>query len=42
MFGTNYPMLTPEACLREVDTLGLDEETTELFLSKNAKAVFAL
>ena len=42
MFGTNYPMLTPEACLKELDRLGLDEETTELFLSKNAKAVFSL
>jgi hypothetical protein len=42
MFGTNYPMLTPEACLKELDVLGLDPETQEFFLSKNAHTVFAL
>lgn len=42
MFGTNYPMLTPEACLQELSLLGLDAETSELFLSRNAKSVFAL
>lgn len=42
MFGTNYPMLTPEACLKELSVLGLDEEVTELFLSKNARTVFRL
>jgi uncharacterized protein len=42
MFGTNYPMLTPEACLQEVDALGLDEETRELFLYGNAARVFGL
>ena len=42
LFGTNYPMLTPEACLQEVAALGLDDETAELFLCKNAEAVFAL
>ncbi|HWR87593.1 MAG TPA: amidohydrolase family protein [Acidiferrobacterales bacterium] len=42
MFGTNYPMLTPEACLQELSLLGLDDETREMFLYENAKAVFAL
>ncbi len=42
MFGTNYPMLTPEACLNELGALGLDEETSELFLHANAKGVFGL
>jgi predicted TIM-barrel fold metal-dependent hydrolase len=42
MFGTNYPMITPGACLAELDLLGLDEEVSELFLHKNAEAVFGL
>ena len=39
---TNFPMLTPEACLKQIDMLELDEETKELFLSGNAKKVFKL
>jgi hypothetical protein len=35
-------MLTPEACLKELSVLGLDEETSELFLRQNAKSVFVL
>jgi predicted TIM-barrel fold metal-dependent hydrolase len=42
MFGTNYPMITPGACLAEVGSLGLDDDTSELFLSGNARAVFRL
>lgn len=42
MFGSNYPMLTPEVCLSELDMLGLDGETSELFLRQNARAVFSL
>ena len=42
MFGTNYPMLTPEACLKELDSLGLEDDVRELFLAKNAESVFAL
>lgn len=42
MFGTNYPMLTPEDCLRELDALGLDDETQARFLAGNARDVFAL
>jgi predicted TIM-barrel fold metal-dependent hydrolase len=42
MFGTNYPMLAPQACLEELDALGLDQEASELFLGGNARRVFAL
>ena len=42
MFGSNYPMITPEACLKELDLLGLDKETRKLFLHKNAASVFGL
>jgi uncharacterized protein len=42
LFGTNYPMITHDACLAELDTLGLDEETKHLFLRGNAERVFDL
>ncbi len=42
LFGSNYPMLTPAACLAEVDTLGLDDEARALFLAGNARRVFGL
>lgn len=42
MFGTNWPMLSPEAALARLDELGLDEETTDLYLSGNARRVFKL
>lgn len=42
MFGTNYPMLTPRQCLADLDGLGLDEQTRELFLAGTARAVFRL
>jgi predicted TIM-barrel fold metal-dependent hydrolase len=42
MFGTNYPMLTPAACLEGLDDLGLSDEATELFLHGNARKVFKL
>lgn len=42
MFGTNYPMITPAACLEELSLLDLDGETREAFLAGNAKRVFAL
>jgi predicted TIM-barrel fold metal-dependent hydrolase len=42
LFGTNYPMLTPQACLAELEVLGLDEETRNLFLFENARRVFKL
>jgi hypothetical protein len=42
LFGTNYPMLTPSACLEGVGALGLSEEAEQLFLSGNAARVFKL
>lgn len=42
MFGTNYPMLTPQDCLNELGLLGLEEKISELFLYQNAIAVFSL
>ena len=42
MFGTNYPMITPAACLEHLDDLGLDDETRRLFLRDNAARVFDL
>ena len=42
MFGTNYPMLTPAACLEGLESLGLGDEAKELFLHENARRVFNL
>jgi predicted TIM-barrel fold metal-dependent hydrolase len=42
LFGTNYPMITPQKCLEGLDSLGLDEETKHLFLHQNARRVFRL
>jgi predicted TIM-barrel fold metal-dependent hydrolase len=42
LFGTNYPMLLHARCLGDLDGLGLDEETTRLFLFENATRVFGL
>lgn len=42
LFGSNYPMITPSRALEHLPELGLDEETTELFLSGNARRVFHL
>lgn len=42
LFGSNFPMLMPEACLAELPSLGLDEETLRLFLRDNAARVFGL
>ncbi|MCB9507424.1 MAG: amidohydrolase [Myxococcales bacterium] len=42
LFGSNFPMLTPGACLAEVDILGLDAEASDLFLRTNAIRVFGL
>lgn len=40
LFGTNYPMILPTKALEGLDTLSLDGETRELFLSGNARRVF--
>jgi predicted TIM-barrel fold metal-dependent hydrolase len=42
MFGTNFPMITPEACLASLDSLGLDDEAKRMFLHENAARVFGL
>jgi predicted TIM-barrel fold metal-dependent hydrolase len=42
LFGSNYPMIQPGECLREVDSLELSEETRNLFLWGNAARVFGL
>lgn len=42
LFGSNYPMIQPASALRDLDRLGLDEDTRELFLAGNARRVFAL
>jgi len=42
MFGTNYPMIAAEKALQGLDSLELDAEATDLFLSGNARRVFGL
>ena len=42
MFGTNYPMVTPAMCLKDLDALQLTEEVKKLFLYENAQRVFGL
>ena len=42
MFGTNFPMVSPSDCMKELSVLGLDNECTERFLWSNAARVFGL
>jgi predicted TIM-barrel fold metal-dependent hydrolase len=42
MFGTNYPMIPPDAALAGLESLDLDDETHGLFLGGNARRVFSL
>ena len=42
MFDSNFPMIAPDAALADLDGLGLDDETRELFLEGNARRVFGL
>ncbi len=42
MFGSNYPMLTPAACLEGLDALALSREALELYFHGNARKVFRL
>ena len=42
MFGTNYPMIMPQAALSDLDALQLGDETKELFLGGTAARVFKL
>jgi predicted TIM-barrel fold metal-dependent hydrolase len=42
LFGSNYPMITPEKALDGWTELALDDEAAELFLAGNARRVFSL
>lgn len=42
MFGTNWPMLSPEQCLKGLKKLELSREQEEAFLYGNARRVFNL
>jgi predicted TIM-barrel fold metal-dependent hydrolase len=42
LFGSNHPMILPQQALSEVDSLGLDEPTRDLFLGGNAQRIFKL
>ncbi len=42
LFGSNFPMITPSACLADLDLLELDDEARRLFLGDNAVRVFGL
>ncbi len=40
MFGTNWPMLSPQRCLEGLDRLALNDEQRDDFLRGNARRVF--
>ncbi len=42
LFGSNYPMLTAADCLRDLDSLELDDDAQQRFLYQNAERVFGL
>lgn len=42
LFGSNYPMITPQACLADIDALELDDEARAAFLGENAMRVYGL
>jgi uncharacterized protein len=42
LFGSNFPMLTPDRALEGLDAHELDAETSEAFLRGNARHVFGL
>jgi uncharacterized protein len=42
LFGTNWPMISPEHALADLDALELDAESRRLYLADNAARVFAL
>lgn len=42
MYGSNFPMLFHEATMEGLGTLGLDDETLDLYLDGNARRVFSL
>jgi len=42
LFGTNYPMISADACLKDLGAWDLSEEVKKLFLHDNAQRVFKL
>lgn len=40
LFGSNYPMLSPARCLKNLADLKLDMEASELYLGGNAQRIF--
>ncbi len=42
LFGTNWPMIPPAKCLADLDALGLDDDTSEAFLSGNALRIYRM
>lgn len=42
MFGTNWPMLSPNLCLKGLNDLGLNQDQREAFLFETAKRVFKI
>ena len=42
LFGTNYPMITPEQALNGLPDLEFNKEAEALFLGENAASVFNL
>jgi len=42
LFGTNFPQLSLEKCVQQVEDLGLPDEAKENFLYRNAQRVFNL
>ena len=42
LFGSNWPMITPTECLKDLDALALPDDGRALFLGGNARRVFRL
>jgi predicted TIM-barrel fold metal-dependent hydrolase len=42
LFGTNYPMISHQQALEDLDALDLDDETRELFLAGNSRRLLKL
>jgi len=42
LFGSNHPAWPAQDCLKDLASLGLDDEATDLFLHGNAERVFGL
>ncbi len=42
LFGSNFPMLTPGECMKDLDALELSDEAKRLFLGGNAAKVFRI